>query len=108
MATPELFKILGVDPLSGRTFLPDDDGKPPVAVLSYGLWQRRFGGQASVIGQPITLSGIKFTVIGVMPANFQFHIKQRSGTGPRSFGPSCRCRRQGATSAVVFFPSSAS
>jgi putative ABC transport system permease protein len=81
MATPELFKILGVDPLLGRTFLPDDDGKPPVAVLSYGLWQRRFGGQASVIGQPITLSSVKFTVIGVMPANFQFHIKQRSGTG---------------------------
>ena len=81
MATPELFKVLGVDPLLGRTFLPDDDGKPPVAVLSYGLWQRRFGGQGSVIGQPITLSGIKFTVIGVMPANFQFHIKQRSGTG---------------------------
>jgi putative ABC transport system permease protein len=81
MATPELFKILGVDPLLGRTFLPDDDGKPPMAVLSYGLWQRRFGGQASVIGQPITLSSVKFTVIGVMPANFQFHIKQRSGTG---------------------------
>jgi putative ABC transport system permease protein len=81
MATPELFKILGVDPLLGRTFLPDDDGKAPVAVLSYGLWQRRFGGQASVIGQPITLSSITFTVIGVMPANFQFHIKQRSGTG---------------------------
>jgi putative ABC transport system permease protein len=81
MATPELFKVLGVDPLLGRTFLPDDDGKAPVAVLSYGLWQRRFGGQASVIGQPITLSGVTFTVIGVMPANFQFHIKQRSGTG---------------------------
>ncbi|HJS24264.1 MAG TPA: ABC transporter permease [Pyrinomonadaceae bacterium] len=83
MATPELFKVLGVDPLLGRTFLADDGepGKPPVAVLSYGLWQRRLGGQASVIGQPITLSGIKFTVIGVMPSNFQFHIKQRSGTG---------------------------
>ncbi|HET9710665.1 MAG TPA: ABC transporter permease, partial [Pyrinomonadaceae bacterium] len=81
MATPEFFKVLGVDPLIGRTFLADDDGKPPVVVLSYGLWQRRFGGQASVIGQPITLSGIKFTVIGVMPANFQFHIEQRSGTG---------------------------
>ena len=82
-ATPELFKVLGVDPLLGRTFLPEDGeaGKPPVAVLSYGLWQRRFGGQASVIGQPITLSGIKFTVIGVMPSTFQFHIKQRSGTG---------------------------
>ena len=82
MATPELFKVLGVDPLLGRTFLPEDgELRSAVAVLSYGLWQRRFGGQASVIGQPITLSGIKFTVIGVMPANFQFHIKQRSGTG---------------------------
>ena len=82
-ATPEFFKVLGVDPIHGRTFVPDDgkDDSPPIAVLSYGLWQRRFGGQMSVIGQPIELGGIKFTVIGVMPPNFQFHIKQRSGTG---------------------------
>ena len=82
-ATPELFKVLGVDALLGRTLLPEDGeaGKPPVVVLSYALWQRRFGGQASVVGQPITLNGIKFTVIGVMPASFQFHIKHRSGTG---------------------------
>jgi putative ABC transport system permease protein len=82
-ATPEFFKVLGVDPILGRTFLPEDDGagKPPVAVLSYALWQRRFGGQPSVIGQEMTLSGFKFSIIGVMPANFQFHIKQRSGTG---------------------------
>ncbi len=83
LATPELFKILGVEPLLGRTFLADDDkaDQPPVAVLSYGLWQRRFGGLASVIGQPITLNSETFTIIGVMPPNFQFHIKQRSGTG---------------------------
>jgi len=83
MATPELFKVLGVDPILGRTFLPDDaeDGKPPVTVLSYGLWQRRFGGQPSVIGQAITLNDDKYTVIGVMPPTFQFHIQQRSGTG---------------------------
>jgi putative ABC transport system permease protein len=82
-ATPEFFKVLGVDPILGRALLPEDAeaGKPPVAVLSYGLWQRRFGGQASVIGQPITLNGVKFLVIGVMPASFQFHIKHRSGTG---------------------------
>ena len=82
-ATSEFFKVLGVDPLHGRTFVADDgkDDSPPIAVLSYGLWQRRFGGQTSVIGQPIELGGIKFTVIGVMPPSFQFHIKQRSGTG---------------------------
>ena len=83
-ATPDLFKVLGVDPLLGRTFLPEDAveaGKPPVVVLSYGLWQRRFGGQASLLGQPITLNGIKFTVIGVMPPSFQFFVRQRSGTG---------------------------
>jgi len=83
LTTPELFKILGVEPLLGRTFLADDDkaDQTPVAVLSYGLRQRRFGGQASVIGQPITLNSETFTIIGVMPPNFQFHIKQRSGTG---------------------------
>src|SRR6185437_14213118 len=77
-ATPELFKVFGVEPLLGRTFLPDDD---TVAVLSYGLWQRRFGGQASAIGQQIALNSETFTIIGVMPPSFQFHIKQRSGTG---------------------------
>ena len=81
--TPEFFRILGVDPILGRTFVPEDDkgGQSPVAVLSYGLWQRRFGGQASLVGETINLNDEKFTVIGVMPPNFQFHIKQRSGTG---------------------------
>ena len=82
-ASSEFFKVLGVEPILGRTFLPEDDqaGAAPVAVLTYGLWQRRFGAQPSLVGQPITLNGIKYTVIGVMPPNFQFHIKQRSGTG---------------------------
>jgi putative ABC transport system permease protein len=83
LATPNLFKVLGVEPLLGRTFSPDDDGpgKPDVAVLSYSLWQRRFGGQSNIVGQSITLNGSPVTIIGVMPANFQFHIKHRSGTG---------------------------
>jgi len=82
-ATPELFKVLGVDPLLGRTFLPEDaePGKDDVTVLSYGLWQRRFGGQPNVVGQAITLNDTKFTVIGVMPPSFQFYVQQRSGTG---------------------------
>ncbi len=83
MATPEIFKILGVEPVLGRALLPEDDGpgQPPVAVLSYPLWQRRFGGQANIIGQQITLNGVQFTVTGVMPPSFQFHLKHRSGTG---------------------------
>ncbi|HYK19653.1 MAG TPA: ABC transporter permease, partial [Pyrinomonadaceae bacterium] len=82
-ATPEFFKVLGVAPLLGRTLLPDDGepSRPNVAVLSYGLWQRRFGGQPNVIGQTITLNAHKFTIVGIMPPNFQFHITHRSGTG---------------------------
>ena len=82
-ASSEFFKVLGIEPILGRTFLPEDDepGTPNVVVLTHGLWQRRFGGQPGLVGQPITLNGVKFTVIGVMPPNFQFHIKQRSGTG---------------------------
>ena len=83
LATPQLFRVLGVEPLLGRTLLPDDDqpDKNNVAVLSYGLWQRRFGGEPSIVGRQITLNDVKYDVVGVMPANFQFHIKHRSGTG---------------------------
>jgi len=83
LATPEIFNVLGVDPLLGRTFLPED-GEPAnmdIAVLSYPLWQRRFGGQSNIVGQQLTLNDRKFTIIGVMPPSFQFHIKSRSGTG---------------------------
>ncbi len=80
---PEFFEVLGVDPLLGRPLLPEDGeaDKSNVVVLSYGLWQRRFGGQASVIGKPIMLNRVPSTVVGVMPAHFQFYIRQRTGTG---------------------------
>ena len=83
LTVPEIFKVLGVDPILGRTLLPEDGQprSPLVAVLSHSLWQRRFGGQTNIIGKPIVLNGIKFEIVGVMPPNFQFHIKQRSGTG---------------------------
>jgi putative ABC transport system permease protein len=82
-ATPELFRVLGVEPIVGRS-MNDDDGRtgaPNVAVLSYNFWQRRFGGDGQLIGKPITLNGAPFTVIGVAPPGFQWHIKHRSGTG---------------------------
>ena len=83
LVTPPFFQTLGVEPILGRTFIPGDDEpeKRSVTILSYGLWQRRFGGQPDIIGKQIKLNGLPISVIGVMPANFQFYIQQRSGTG---------------------------
>ncbi len=66
--------ILGVQPLLGRTFLPDEDkpGAPAVAMISARLWQRRFNESHSIIGRPVTLGGTAYTVIGVLPPKFQF------------------------------------
>jgi putative ABC transport system permease protein len=70
----DLFAALRVNAVVGRVFNNDEDkpGGTPVVVLSYGLWQRRFGAQASVLNQPLTLNGKSYTVIGVMPEGFQF------------------------------------
>jgi len=72
-----LFDVLGVAAALGRTLRPADDvpGNEKVVVLSHGLWQRRFGGDAKVIGRPITLNGESFTVVGVMGAEFLYPIR---------------------------------
>src|SRR6266516_1634752 len=64
---------LGIRPLLGRLISPEDNRVPgghPVAVLSYGFWQRKFGGAASAIGQSIVLNGTSYTIIGVTPPEF--------------------------------------
>jgi len=68
-----MFRTLGVAPVLGRGFTPDEDepGKNKVAVLSYGFWQRQFGGERSIVGTPIILNGEQYDVIGVMPASFR-------------------------------------
>ena len=73
MANANMFHLLGVDPLRGRTFSADEDkaGAAGVALISNGLWQRRFGGDGKVLGQPLTLDNKPFTIIGVLPAGFQ-------------------------------------
>ena len=73
MATAGLFPLLGVNAAFGRTFLAEEDraGATPVAVLSYGLWQRRFGSARDVINKTVTLDSAPYTVIGVMPPGFQ-------------------------------------
>jgi putative ABC transport system permease protein len=72
--TSNLFTLLGVKPEIGRDFLVEEDkpGGNQVAIISYALWQRRFGGQQSVIGKSITLDASAYTVIGVMPPDFNF------------------------------------
>ncbi|HEU4414154.1 MAG TPA: ABC transporter permease, partial [Candidatus Angelobacter sp.] len=73
MANANIFDLLGVQATRGRTFLPEEDrqGAAGVAMISYGLWQRRFSGAENAVGQSITLDNKPYTVIGVLPAGFQ-------------------------------------
>jgi predicted permease len=70
--TSVMFSLLGAQPLLGRVFLPEEDtpGKPLTVILSYGLWQRRFGGNPKVLGQSLTIDAQSYTVVGVMPPEF--------------------------------------
>ena len=69
-----LLELLHVTPARGRVFTADEDrvGGTPVAIISQGLWERRFGADQNIVGKPITVSGVNATVIGVMPRDFQF------------------------------------
>ncbi len=82
VATPNLFNILGVNPILGRNFTEDDSkqGAPRVVALSFGLWQRRFGGDPQIIGRKLIVNGNEVTVVSVMPADFNWHVKAGSMT----------------------------
>src|SRR5678815_3947195 len=75
VVSSDYFSVLGVKPELGRVFTREEDkpGAAPVILLSHGLWQRRFGGDPGIIGREIDLGG-KSTVIGIMPAGFQYPI----------------------------------
>ncbi len=77
-----LFPMLGAEPMSGRAFAPEEDAPGHnVALLSYGLWQRRYGGAAGIVGQTIELDRQPYTVVGIMDRNFQFPL-----AGPQDNG----------------------
>jgi predicted permease len=75
LVTASFFSTLGVQPMLGRGFTETEDkpGTPPVMVISYGLWQRQFGGASDAIGKSITYNGEPWTVVGVLPSWFDFY-----------------------------------
>ena len=89
----ELFPTLGISPVLGRTFRSDEDqpGAPQVAMISYGLWQRDFGGDPGAIGKSLVYDGNPYTVVGIAPSGFQLDgdadvftpLEQRQATDPR-------------------------
>ena len=71
-ASASFFRLLGVQPVLGRVFLPEEDlsGAPPVAVISHAFWKRRFGGDPSILGKALTVDAKSYTVVGILPASF--------------------------------------
>lgn len=90
----ELFAVMGVAPLKGRVFSADEDrpGGPSVVVLAHRLWQRRFGGDPSVVDRVIPLNGLPHTVIGIMPASFDFTDGTEDLWVPAAFTPEQRAQ----------------
>src|SRR5262249_25054134 len=92
--TANFFSVLGVAPAHGRNFLPEEEqsGRTHVAILSDGLWRRRFGADPNLSGSRIQLSGESYTVVGVMPPRFQL----TQGTelwAPLTLDPAAQPRR---------------
>ena len=73
MVSANFFSILGVSPIRGRVFTPEEDrlGTTPVVLITAGLWQRKFGSDPGILGKRITMNGAGYTVIGVVPASFR-------------------------------------
>src|SRR5262245_26728332 len=88
-ATANFFPLLGIQPVLGRDFSSEDDqpGAHKVVILSYPLWQSRYSGNHSIIGTDILLDGEQYTVIGVMPAGFQFLNDKIRLWVPMAFDP---------------------
>ena len=76
LVSPSLFPLLGVEPIKGRTFAREEQGEghDDVIVISERLWKRRFNSDPALIGKTLLLNGRSYTVIGIMPAKFEFPI----------------------------------
>src|SRR5881227_2024041 len=77
--TDEFFKIIGVSPILGRDFTPEDNkaGAEKTTILGHEIWQRDFGGDSNIVGQSVRINGRAATIIGVMPAGFKFPVSEQ-------------------------------
>ena len=89
MTSANFFSVFGTVPERGRLFIPSDEqaGHAPVVVISHSLWQRRFDGDSSMVGKPITLDGASYTVVGIAPAGFQYPNKTDVWVPPFRLAP---------------------
>lgn len=79
VVSANIFSVLGVPPVIGRDFLPEEDqpnGTGLPIILSHSLWQSRFGSDPKIVGQSLTLDGQAFAIVGVMPVGFQFPVQR--------------------------------
>ena len=90
--TPSFFRLLGTEPLRGRLFTEQEaePGNERKVVLSYGLWQRKFGGQDDALGQQLRINGAPYTVVGVVPQGFRFINPDVQLWTPAAFTPADR------------------
>src|ERR1700722_2766988 len=94
--TPDFFATLEAQPFIGREFLPEEGtpGNDLVAMLSYDLWRDHFAADPSIVGKPVLLNGIKYTVVGVMGANFNYPSGAQVWS-PLTFPPGVQANRGG-------------
>ncbi len=92
--THTMFPLLGIEPFIGRWFGESEDkpGGPLVAMISHGLWQRRFGADLDIIGTPVGFDGTPYTVVGVMPPEFDFPVPATDAWIPLYQGPTTSSR----------------
>jgi putative ABC transport system permease protein len=85
----QFFSALGMQPILGRGFEPDEDrpGGPAVAVISYGLWRSAFGGDRNAVGRSIILNGVPHALVGVLPPTFRFASAEAFGADPNILIP---------------------
>src|SRR5580658_6190163 len=92
--TANLFPLLGVNPVRGRIFTPEEDrSSSQVLLISYRLWQSWFGGDENIVGRQVEINAVPFTIIGVLPPNFYFLDRATDIWGPLGLNPAQNYRK---------------